>query len=69
MELEDLLPSSQVLGTLFPYPELDATSQYLHSVSLRTILILYSYSRLCLSSDIFCSDFPTRIVMFFSSIL
>jgi hypothetical protein len=61
-EPEGSSPCSQEPST-GPYPEPDPSSSYhpILSLSLRSILILSTYLRLCLPSGLFPSSFPTNI--------
>jgi hypothetical protein len=63
MEPEGLLSWSQVPST-DPYPEPDQSIPS-HSISLRSILILYTHPRLGLPNGLFPSVFPTNILYAF----
>jgi hypothetical protein len=58
MEPKDSLPNLQELSN-FPYPEPDKSSPHLHSISIRSILILSTQLQLGLPSDLIPSGFPT----------
>jgi hypothetical protein len=65
MELEGI---SQCLQqpAIGPYPELHESSPYHpHTISLRSILILYSHLRLGLPSGLFPPSFPTKTLYSF----
>jgi hypothetical protein len=64
MEPEDSLPCSQQ-PTTGPYPEPDASSTHILTVSLRSILILSSHLRLGVPSDLYLSGIRTKILYTF----
>ena len=60
MKFEGSLPRLQV-STTCPYPEPNKSSPP-HPTSWRSILMLFTYLRLGLSSGLFPSSFPTKIL-------
>ena len=67
MESEDSLPLSQVPVTS-PYLKLSFQSTLPHPTSCKSILILYSHSRLGLPIGLFPSCFPTKTLYTLSSL-
>jgi hypothetical protein len=61
MEHEGSLPCSEEHPT-GPFPEPDQSNPYHLILSLRSILIFSTHLRLCLSSGLFPSGFPTNIL-------
>jgi hypothetical protein len=66
MECEGSLPCPQETAT-GTYPQLDESSPDPHPISLKSILILSFYLRLCLPSGLFISGFTTKAFLNFSS--